>query len=171
MFKIAVADFKEICALIDISYHISNNNIYITINFPITLQESTFDVYQVTTMPIALDSNKSTGLSQITNIASYLAINTDRSYYLELSSTDLLHCQGDTMRLCLKPFVFVHSDTVTCTLALFRSDQHSIKELHIWFNQITPGRTPSTIYLGWLLLYRISLRIILPWAMWRETTK
>ena len=33
------------------------------------------------------------------------------------------------MQRCLKPFVFVHADTVTCTFALFRSDRNAIKDL------------------------------------------
>ena len=53
MFKIAVIDYTEIYALRDVKYHISDNNIYITVNFPITLQESLFSVYQVMAMPIA----------------------------------------------------------------------------------------------------------------------
>ena len=116
MFKVTVSIFVEIYAMHDFRFVISERNICITINIPITLQESLFDVYQVLTMPIATNSNSSVGLSMTSNAAKYLAINTDESHFLELSQNELLHCTNTELKRCSKSFVFSHAETVTtCT--------------------------------------------------------
>ena len=69
-------------------------------SIPMTLLESLFDVYQVITMPIATSNVTSVGLSKISNVAEYLAINSDESYFLELLQSDLLHCSGSHLKRC-----------------------------------------------------------------------
>ena len=130
MFRVAVKDDHEIYSINDVKYSISKNNLYVTVGIPITLQESTFDVYQVTTMYIAVSNNVNTQLSKLSNVADYLAINFDHSYFLELSSVDLLHCKDSDVKRCFKPFVFNYADTMTCTLALFKGIKDEINILH-----------------------------------------
>ena len=115
MFRVAVKDYHEIYSINDVKYSISKNNLYVTVGIPITLQESIFDVYQVTTMHIAVSNNVNTQLSKLSNVADYLAINSDHSYFLDLSSVDLLHCKGSDVKRCWKPFVFNYADIMTCT--------------------------------------------------------
>ena len=128
MFKLAISNYLDLYALNDIKFHISENNIYVTLHIPITLQESLFDVYKVISMPMAL-GGKTAGLSKIINTADYLAINSDNSYFLELSGNDLTNCQGGAIRRCMKPFVFNHADSKTCTLALFQDQRDAIDKL------------------------------------------
>ena len=106
MFKVAVSSFVEVYATPDFRFTISDRNIFDTINIPITLQESLFDVNQVITMPIATSSDTSVGLSKISNTADYLAKNSDDSYFLELSQSDLLHCNGTVVKTLSKIFYF-----------------------------------------------------------------
>ena len=47
MFKVAVSSFVEVYATPDFGFTISDRNIFVAVNIPITLQESLFDVYQV----------------------------------------------------------------------------------------------------------------------------
>ena len=77
-------------------------------------------------MPIATSSDTSFGLSKISNTADYLAINSDDSYFLELSQSDLLHCSITELKHCPKPFTFNHADSLTCTLSLFRGIKEHI---------------------------------------------
>jgi hypothetical protein len=79
----------------------------------------------------------------MTNNKQFLAVNKGESMYLELSSADLLTCQGQIMRVCTRTIPRIRDESPTCHVAAFRNDLAQIARLCTF--QIQPLKPLQTL--------------------------
>ena len=66
-----------------VSYGRVHDSIYITINYPITVNPSFYNVYQIVTFPVPVNQSSS-HTTQIQNVSTYIALQENENSYLEL---------------------------------------------------------------------------------------
>ena len=125
-------------------YTYSKTHLYIHINVIISSTDSAFNLYQIITMdvPIDTESTNSTGSTTIITPTTFLAVNKAETLYLEMTNADLLTCQGRILRVCTRTIPRVRSDNPTCHIAAFRNDQAGIARLCTF--QIQPLKPITT---------------------------
>ena len=112
-------------------YTYSRTHLYIHINVIISSTDSAFNLYQVITtdVPINTEETNTTGTTKITTHNTFLAVNEAGTLFLEMSSADLLTCQGRILKVCARTIPRIRTDNPTCLIAAFRDDQVGVARL------------------------------------------
>ena len=138
-------------------FHRQSNKIMVTLKFPIGRLHKPLTLYKVLNFPVPLNisSNHATSILDLPN---YLAITTDHSYYIEMSTDRLSECKNyNKLFYCNVNVALTHSTFTKCVLALFKDDRKAIRNT-CDFRFIPHGVTSSLEQLNQthFLIYNIS---------------
>ena len=126
-------------------YTYTTTHLYIHINVIISSSASAYSLYQIITIDVPIDTENTNGTGStalMTKNKNFLAVNAEERLYLELSSADLLTCQGDIMRVCARTIPRVYENDPTCHVAAFTNNLAQIARLCTF--QIQPFKTIQT---------------------------
>ena len=96
----------------------TEDNLYIQLTIPIDSFKPDLTVYKVYSAPVPIHNN-GTGATQILDLPQYFAVEQSRTWYRELSYTDIAACTGTAHKDCLQTFALRHRNTPTCASSLF----------------------------------------------------
>ena len=125
-------------------YTYSKTHLYIHINVIISATDAAFNLYQVITthVPINTENTTSSGSTLLHTDKTFLAVNEAETLYLEMTNADLLTCQGSILKVCARTMPRIRSDQPTCLMAAFNGNQADIAKLCTF--QVHPLRPIQT---------------------------
>ncbi|XP_062603682.1 uncharacterized protein LOC134265486, partial [Saccostrea cucullata] len=108
-----------------------NNNLFITVKFPISSQRLPLNLYKVISLPVPTSENVTSKMqaTQLLSLSDYFAITPHHDYFLSLNSKELTDCVHGTSILCYSNWAQSPITVPDCTMALFANDVRKIKEL------------------------------------------
>ena len=121
----------------------SKSHIFLNINLVASNTKSTFDIYQIQSIPVPLNTSFTPviGYSELNIDYDFLAVSEDRYQYIQLTSNDLLTCSNTVIRVCENPFMRRKFDSPSCAMAVFQDKNNLEKYCN---STIYPFKTPST---------------------------
>ena len=133
-----------------------NNSIYVTIKVPISSHSKVFNVLEVITVPVPVNSSTNHA-TQLSNTVPYLAIDTTGQNYIELQANEFSKCTGKHHIHC--PFALPQKSLrqLSCLSALYVNDVRNIKmKCDFKFLQYGISHKIHEVSLGQVLLSNIS---------------
>jgi hypothetical protein len=127
-YRLAYRDVQHYYHLKDIAFCIKENNLYIMIKIPISRIQARMDLYRLIVFPTPYDYLPNSGVHYDLH-DKYLAITPDHEFYLELSTSDYLHCKGEELKKC--PYSFLLRETAhrpSCAVGIFQNNLEIIKQ-------------------------------------------
>jgi hypothetical protein len=111
-------------------YTRTKHSIYIFQHFPITLRSdgAIYQMYKIKTFSLPINKGNDHS-SRIINIPPYIAINTDNSYYIEITQDQYNECEGHYRKTCRYLNSPISLKQPTCALALYQNDLEAIQTL------------------------------------------
>ena len=121
IFQITHKDPQFYYLLKDISYSRTEEYLMITVNFPIHSTGGLLTVYRFDRLPVALsaDDKSSTKIDKNSDLPSYIALTSDKNYYIELLSDEYNSCKGETLKICPSQKALRRSLSKSCLASLF----------------------------------------------------
>ena len=112
-------------------YTYSKTHLYIHINVIISSTDSAFNLFQIVTTDVPIDTENTTsiGSTKLITQTNFLAVNEAGTLYLEMTNSDLLTCQGQILKVCSRTIPRIRSDNPTCHIAAFTNNQAGIARL------------------------------------------
>lgn len=113
-------------------YTYSSTHLYIHIKVIISSTDSAFNLFQVITteVPIDTEDTNGTGVTRmVTDDLRFLGVNYAETLFLELTNADLLACPGTILKVCARTIPRIRSDTPTCLMAAFSNNRRDITRL------------------------------------------
>ena len=81
-------------------FHSSDDYIYINPKIALYSYQTTFEVYKIIKIPLPLIFNQTNNLYTTYKLPTYLAISTNKNYFLEISLEDYEACSGSPIKQC-----------------------------------------------------------------------
>ena len=132
------------------------DKIFITIKFPISKMDSYFDLYQISSEPVPVNSS-SDHATQLLDLPRYFAISKTKQFYKSMSHNEMLHCQGHVQRVCSSQLHKIPITKSSCTSAIFLQQKEIVKQKCNFRFQVNGLKTSlSQIKPGQILLSNIS---------------
>ena len=138
-FHLATLNHKQIYSSVPFTWVISDSSIYITMRFPLVVQDKMLDVYQIHTVPMPVNRT-STLTTQIQNLPPLVAFSRDSNHYALPTLANWHHSK------------FIHSATPlietskpNCVSALFAQHKQNIKDnckFTVSNNKLKPDVSP-----------------------------
>ncbi len=108
-----------------ISYTRDNNNIYITVVFPMYTAGGLLAVYRIDRTHIST-TDRHESSTRIANLPDFIAVTADLRYYMELNLAHYMSCRGDDVRMCSSERSLQIAGKRTCAAALFYDHRDDI---------------------------------------------
>lgn len=119
-----------------------SNNLYITVMFPIMVENNHLSLYKILTYPVPINAT-STHASKIADLPTFLAIAKNKQYYVELDSTTLGNCKTFHNKiLCSNTISLTPIDYKQCSISLLeghKTNIHTYCNFHFIPNAFTPS--------------------------------
>ena len=111
-------------------YTYSTTHLYIHIDVIISATDAAFTIYQIvkTPVPINTEETNSTGVTVLDSDVKFLAANDKLSLFLEMTTADLMTCQGPILKICSRTIPRIRLDNPTCHMAIFTNNNLLIKQ-------------------------------------------
>lgn len=108
-----------------------NNDLFVTVKFPISSQRLPLKLYKVISLPVPTSENVTSKMqaTQLLSLADYFVITPHHDYFLSLNSQDLADCVHGTSILCFSNWPQSPITVPDCTMALFANNVQQVKEL------------------------------------------
>lgn len=108
-----------------------NNDLFVTVKFPISSQRLPLKLYKVISLPVPTSENVTSKMqaTQLLSLSDYFAITPHHDYFLSLNSQDLPDCVHGTLILCFSNWPQSPITVPDCTIALFANNVQQVKEL------------------------------------------
>ena len=127
-------------------YTYSRTHLYIHLNIIISSTDSAFNLFQIITtdVPIDTEDTNGTGSTKIDSSIDFLAVNDAETLYMEMTNADLHTCHGQILKVCSRTIPRIRSDKPTCHMATFTNDHDSMMRLCTFHIQpLKPIRTQA----------------------------
>ena len=127
-------------------YTYSRTHLYIHLNIIISSTDSAFNLFQIITtdVPIDTEDTNGTGSTRIVSSVDFLAVNEEETLYMEMTNSDLHTCHGQILKVCSRTIPRIRSDKPTCHMATFTNDHDSMLRLCTFHIQpLKPIRTQA----------------------------
>ena len=105
----------------DITYTRFGDRLYIKLKVPVTSTANLFDVYKLSSIPIAIGTDR----NEVTEFSledSYVAISRNNQFYVTMSENEYEYCSGNQYKRCDNLMVVRETEKPNCMLALFKGD-------------------------------------------------
>ena len=110
-------------------FYSSDEYIYINLKIALSSYQSTFEVYRVITIPLPLLNNQTTNLYTTYKLPTYLAISTDKNYYIEMSQEDYGTCSGTPIKQCKSNMAIRTTSIPSCALSIFNDNINRLTKI------------------------------------------
>ena len=110
-------------------FYTATENMYLYLRIPLSSYQATFEVYKIMTIPLPLHSNQSTAMYTTYKLPTYLALTTNKNYYIELSHDIYETCIGLPIKHCASNLPITPSSRPSCALAIFNDDMDTVKNI------------------------------------------
>ena len=119
--KVAIKDLDYYYSQRLASYVYSTHHIYIHMEVIVQSTTSTFRVYQMTTLPMPINTQETPtiGLTQLKTDVQFIAVSRDNTEFIELTAAQMLSCTGNQVKICSKTTPRIHGHNPTCAVAIF----------------------------------------------------
>ena len=127
--------FKVATSKLEYYYHHSlmaylrvNNSIFLTIRVPLSVSQHKFDLFQLMTFPIPINST-TTHATKVQPLPPYLAVDPQTQQFVEMSNHQYNQCVGSKWKHCDSLLAQRKSTSPTCASTLLANDNILIKTL------------------------------------------
>ena len=150
--QLAYSDISQYYKMSRIHISRDQNLLYIHMQIPLRSVDSLFVLYKSTVYPLPVSQHHSNvshtnAMTLVSGVAKYLAVSQDKSFYIELTDSDLNSCIGDDFLQCATPKALMRSSFQSCTSALFFNQLGiAYDKCDLLYNQ-NASITPNIVYL------------------------
>ena len=127
-FKLTHKEIGFYYHLQDIVYKLDKQKLFIKLRIPLTTTTTAFSLYRVHSVPIPLTADQS-DRTIIEIQKPYLAISSDKLFYMLLSHSEYQFCTGNHFKRCNQALTMKESSNPSCVLALFYDQPQPISKL------------------------------------------
>ena len=127
-YHIASEQLQYFYDTLDILYARKGDELYIHVKFPITSEESVFQIFHINSFPIPLNET-SNHLTRLSQIPPYLAVSKDGQSFTHINQFQLDKCKGRWRKHCPDTLIPFNRNKLSCSAAIFIDDAALIKSL------------------------------------------
>ncbi len=110
-------------------FHSSDDYIYINLKIALSSYQSTFEVYKIITIPLPLINNQTNNLYTTYKLPQYLALSTDKNYFIEISHEVYESCLGSPIKQCKNSLAIRTSNIPSCALSIFNDNMEGLTQI------------------------------------------
>jgi len=112
------------------TFSYTKEHLFVSLAIPVANSPVLYDVWRISTVRVPLVTNSASlydGSTKIMNLPEFLAVNSEGTQFIELTSTDVASCDFDTQVTCRAPLLTVDRLNVSCTVALYLGQNDKIR--------------------------------------------